>query len=233
MRRYYEGQYAGIFNLNSLPRSIILELGSCKARLIESVDRFFGTHDYCNAVDRAVTLRCISTGAKLSLYSPRMKAATLNKFSDAALPASKRLVTVDVDVGDSHVRRKYFLTQEMGHAQVRYCNRLHAGVLKYSEFSSACYRDPVLPSFSPSPDCMQRNYLLAHEAAMDSFNDAMHRAWRSMCSPDTSSVPPMLCVLMAKEFTEWGSLLSSIAEASHLQGWSLPAITGRRLMLQR
>jgi len=94
------------------------ELSDRKERIIEAVDAFFTTHDFCSAIDRTVTLRYFSSAAKLRLYSTRMNASALGKFSDAALPESKRLILADDDLGDSHARRKCFMTQAMSDAQV-------------------------------------------------------------------------------------------------------------------
>lgn len=73
---------------------------------------------------------------------------------------------------------------------------------------------------------VQREYISAHESVMDSFSEALDRVWKSMCNPGTTSISAGLCILMAKEFTEWGRLLSCVAEASFLQGWALPTMGG-------
>lgn len=101
-----------------LPKAVVQQLSDHQERLVEAVDAFFRTHDFCSVIDRAVTLRFSSSAAKLSLYSPRMMASALSKFSDAALPDSKRLILVDDDLGDSHARSKCFMTQAMADAQV-------------------------------------------------------------------------------------------------------------------
>ena len=126
--RYYEGQYASIFNLSSLPHDIYQQLLVSKAHLFDAVDKFFAAHDYCNVVDRGATLKFFSSAQRLSLYSAHMKTAALTKYADTALPAAMRLVPFDGDLGDSHFRHRCFLTQDMADAQVR-CSFCRLGLL--------------------------------------------------------------------------------------------------------
>lgn len=116
--RHYEAQYAGILNFTALPNAAVQQLWQCKANLLDSVDHFFAAHDFCSVVDRGATLRFHMSAAKLSLFSARMKTAALSKYADAALPAVKRLLPFEGDLGDSHARHKCFLTQAMADAQV-------------------------------------------------------------------------------------------------------------------
>jgi hypothetical protein len=72
---------------------------------------------------------------------------------------------------------------------------------------------------------MQENYISAHEEALAGFDAALESAWRQLSEPrEAGSL--VLAIMVAKEFTEWGRLLSSIAEASFAQGWSLPELSG-------
>eukprot|EP00892_Ulva_mutabilis_P006486 jgi/Ulvmu1/4209/UM019_0188.1 len=77
----------------------------------------------------------------------------------------------------------------------------------------------------------QRQYVVAHESAMECFDEALIKAWEYMCRPTTSTISLVLCILMAKEFTEWGHLISCVAEASFMQGWTLPDIASPRKAL--
>lgn len=114
----HEDQYVGIYNVQAIPQAVLKQLCSCKARLIEAVDHFFSTHNFCSVVDRGVALKYFSSAGKLSLYSSRMKASTMDKFSNAALAPDKRLVPFDGDLVDSRARSKCFLTQAIADAQV-------------------------------------------------------------------------------------------------------------------
>lgn len=73
---------------------------------------------------------------------------------------------------------------------------------------------------------VQRDYIIAHEGAMNSFRDALDDVWKFMCRPGASSMPSVICILMAKELTEWGHALSCVAETTFLKGWNLPTMAG-------
>jgi len=47
-----------------------------------------------------------------------------------------------------------------------------------------------------------------------------------MCRPVTSEISMVLCILMAKEFTEWGRLISSVADTAFKRKWTLPELAG-------
>ena len=72
---------------------------------------------------------------------------------------------------------------------------------------------------------MQKAYITVFEEAVEELYNELRAVWRQLTSPSTS-LSLVLTILMAKEFTEWGRLITAVSEAAYEQNWSIPTHAG-------
>ena len=72
---------------------------------------------------------------------------------------------------------------------------------------------------------MQDAYIAAHQAALDEFEDELRRAHALLTGPSTS-LPLVLTIMIAKEYTEWGRLITGVSEVAYKENWSIPTLSG-------
>lgn len=72
---------------------------------------------------------------------------------------------------------------------------------------------------------MQDEYIAAHQEAMQEFDRMLKRLWEQITGPSTS-MPFVLTIMIAKEFTEWGRLITAVAESTYKKRWSMPTLSG-------
>jgi hypothetical protein len=72
---------------------------------------------------------------------------------------------------------------------------------------------------------MQEKYISAHEEAMKELDAELERVWEQITGPNTL-MPLVLTIMIAKEFTEWGRLVNSVAETAYTKNWSIPTLSG-------
>lgn len=72
---------------------------------------------------------------------------------------------------------------------------------------------------------MQDEYIAAHQEALQEFDSQLETLWKQITNPN-ASLSLVLTIMTAKEFTEWGRLVTAVAEAAYKKGWNMPTLSG-------
>jgi hypothetical protein len=119
-RNYEESTITDIFNKYALPGQLRARMSKAMEELVDAVCEFF-TPDggYIGLMDSNTSLKYHPVAECLSLYSLKMSATVLKKWSnEKPLIGQGELLPFDVDMSNSRMRQKCFTTTRIKAAQV-------------------------------------------------------------------------------------------------------------------